>query len=376
VANDKVISDKQQATGSSSGSSLMAKLLAKHGQQTKALKRGEQVQGKITKLSKQEILLDINAKSEALVLERDKNILNNLLSSLRVGDAVTAVILSPESDTGQPIVTLRRFIEERNWLKYEKLQKENKLIEVTITDITKGGLVVQTPEGLSAFLPQSHMAPGGQPQAGKKISVYLLELNRSDNRLIVTQKETLSDEDFKALVKDIKSGQKIDATIVNLTSFGVFVTIPVNDEKHIDGLIHISEVAWDKVDDLASLFTVGQTVSAQVIGTDLKAKRIDLSLKRLTEDPFAKISEKYPVETKVKGTVARVEGGNVYVTIENSSAGSGQGSIEGIIRKEKVPPGTTYEEGQSVNVTISEIDTKRHRILLSPVLLEKPIGYR
>lgn len=357
-----------KSSSNASGMSAMAQLLARHGQQTKALKRGESVEGKITKLTKQEILLDIDAKSEALVLERDKNLLNNLLSSLTVGDIVAATILSPESDAGQPIVSLRRFIEERNWINYEKLQKENKQIEVTITDITKGGLVVQTPEGLSAFLPQSHMAPGGQPQVGKKISVYLLELNRSDNRLIVTQKETLSDEDFKALIKDIKVGQKIDATIVNLTPFGLFLTVPITNEKHIDGLIHISEISWEKVDDLASQYTVGQTVSAQIIGTDLKAKRVDLSLKRLTEDPFAKFSEKYPPETKVKGTVARVEDGNVYVTIDEG--------IEGVIRKEKVPPGTTYETGQSVNVTISEIDTRRHRILLSPVLLEKPIGYR
>lgn len=361
----------------------MAQLLAKHGQQTKALKRGEPVDGTITKLTKQEILLDINAKSEALVLERDKNMLNNLLSSLKVGDTVTATILSPESETGQPIVSLRRFLEERTWREYERLQKENKQIEVTITDITKGGLVVQTPEGLSAFLPQSHMASTSQPQVGKKLPVYLLELNRTDNRLIVTQKETLSDEDFKALTKAIKIGQKIDTTIVNVTPFGLFLTVPLSEEKHLDGLIHISEVAWEKVDDLGSLYTVGQTVSAQVIGTDIKAKRVDLSLKRLTEDPFTMISEKYPLETKVKGTVTRLEDGNVYVTIEDSSTGSlhsggqaGQGAIEGIIRKEKVPPGTTYEKGQSVNVTISEIDTRRHRILLSPVLLEKPIGYR
>jgi small subunit ribosomal protein S1 len=353
---------------SDSPMSAMAQLMAKHGQQTKSIKRGESVEGKITKVTKQEILMDINAKSEALVLERDRNLLNNLLSVIKEGDTVTATILSPESDTGQPIVSLRRFMEDRNWQMYENLQKENTLIEVTVTDVTKGGLVIQTQEGLSGFLPQSHMAQGIQSQAGKKLNVYLLELNRSDNRIIVTQKETISDEDFKAMTKDMKAGKKIDVTIVNITPFGLFVTVPLNESKNMDGLIHISEVSWDKVDDLAALFTAGQTVSAQVIGTDAKAKRIDLSIKRLTEDPFAKLSEKYPPESKVKGTVSRVEDGNVYITIEEG--------IEGVIRKEKVPMNTTYEEGQSVNVTVSEIDIRRHRILLSPVLLEKPIGYR
>lgn len=365
------------SSNNSSSGSLMAQLMAKHGQQTKSLKRGESVEGKITKLTKNEILMDINAKSEALVLERDKNLLNNLLSSLKVGDTVTAFILSPESDTGQPIVSLRRFLDDRIWEQYEKLQKENTLISVTVTEVTKGGLVIQTQEGMNGFLPQSHMTPGQQPHAGQKISVYLLELNRGDNRLIVTQKETLTDEDFKALTKAFKPGEKIAATIVNITPFGLFLTIPssetAEDARNLDGLIHISEVAWEKVDDLQSLYTVGQTVTAQVIGIDMKAKRIDLSLKRMTEDPFAKLSEKYPVDTKVKGTVARIEDGNVYITIPSVDAGH---ALEGVIRKEKVPMGTTYAVGQAVNVTISEIDTRRHRILLSPVLLEKPIGYR
>jgi small subunit ribosomal protein S1 len=357
--------------------SAMAALMAKHGQQTKSLKRGESVEGKITKLTKNEVLMDINAKSEALVLERDKNLLNNLLSSLKVGDTVSATILSPESDSGQPIVSLRRFLENRTWEQYEKLQKENTSVPVTVTEVTRGGLVIRTQEGMNGFLPQSHMAPGQQPQPGQTLPVFLLELNRGDNRLIVTQKETLSDEDFKALTKRFKPGEKIDATIVNITAFGLFLTLPVSDTaegaRNLDGLIHISEVSWEKVDDLSALFTVGQTVTAQVIGVDMKAKRIDLSLKRLTEDPFAKLSEKYPVDTKLKGTVARIEDGNVYITIPSLDSGQ---ALEGVIRKEKVPMGTTYAEGQAVNVTISEIDTRRHRILLSPVLLEKPIGYR
>jgi small subunit ribosomal protein S1 len=349
----------------------MAKLMAKHAGKTKALKKGESIEGKLTKVSKQEILMDVHGKSEALVIEREKNILNSMLSSLKVGDTVTATIISPESETGQPIVSIRRFMEERNWKKFGELQKGNKSIEVTVTDVTKGGLVVQTQEGLHGFLPQSHMAPGLSAQPGAKISVYLLELNRPDNKLIVTQKETLTDEDFKTLTKDLKTGQKIDSNVVSITPFGLFISLPTSGNekvKQLDGLIHISEVSWDKVDDLQALFTVGQEVSAQIIGIDVKSKRVDLSIKRLTEDPFAKISEMYPVDSRAKGIVTKLEDGNVYVTID--------GTIEGIIRKEKVPMNTNYEVGQPINVTIAEIDTRRHRILLAPVLLEKPIGYR
>lgn len=352
--------------------SAMAQLMAKHAAKTKPLKKGESVEGKLTKVSKGEILMDVSGKSEALVIERDKNILNSMLSSLKVGDTVTATIISPESESGQPIVSIRRFMEERNWKRFEELQKENKTIDVTVTDVTKGGLVVQTKEGLNGFLPQSHMTPGLSAQQGDTLSVFLLELNRPDNKLIVTQKETITDEDFKELTKNLKVGQKIESNIVSITPFGLFISLPTSEtsssSKQIDGLIHISEISWDKVEDLPSLFSVGQEVSAQVIGIDVKAKRVDLSIKRLTEDPFTKISEMYPVDSRAKGIVAKIEDGNVYVTID--------GTIEGVIRKEKVPMNTEYEVGQPINVTIAEIDTKRHRILLAPVLLEKPIGYR
>lgn len=349
----------------------MAQLMAKHAGETKGLKKGETIDGKLTKVTKGEILMDVHGKSEALVIERDKNVLNAMLSVLHVGDTVTATIISAESETGQPIVSVRRFMEERNWKKFEELQKENTAIEVTVTDVTKGGLVIQTIEGLNGFLPQSHMSPGLSAQPGEKISVYLLELNRPDNKLIVTQKETITDEDFKGLTKAFKVGQTLDSNIVSITPFGLFISLPTtgsDSTKQIDGLIHISEISWDKVEDLPSLFSVGQDVSAQIIGIDVKSKRVDLSIKRLTEDPFTKISEMYPVDSRAKGVISKIEDGNVHVTID--------GTIEGVIRKEKVPMNTDYEVGQAINVTVSEIDTRRHRILLAPVLLEKPIGYR
>ncbi len=160
--------------------SAMAALLAKHGQQTKSIKKGESITGKLTKLTKNEVLMDINAKSEALVLERDKNILNNMLATLKVGDTVTAIIISPESESGQPVVTIRKYMEEGVWKKFEALQKENKKIDVMVNEVTKGGLVIVTDEGLNGFLPQSHMAQGQQPQAGKKIGVYLFSIPFDD----------------------------------------------------------------------------------------------------------------------------------------------------------------------------------------------------
>lgn len=348
----------------------MAQLLAKQKTHVAPLRRGEAVTGKITKLTKGEILVDVNAKSEAVVLERDKKLLNRMLSSIKLGDEVTVTVLNPESDTGSPLVSLRRFIEENAWQELTALQKKGEQLDITVLEVTKGGYVVGIENGLAGFLPFSHASyrEGQQLAVGTKIQATLLEMTREDNKIIFSQKSTFTDEEFAAVMKRFPRGQKMSSTIANVAPFGIFVLIPINDKKTIDGLIHISEVAWEKVDDLASLYKSGDTVEAVVIGYDKDAKRIDLSVKQLTADPFEETMKQFPVDKKTSGTVAKVSDGNVYVTLAEG--------IEGVIRKEKVPPTVTYTEGQSVNVTVSDIDKRRHRIELVPVLLEKPIGYR
>lgn len=354
-------------------SSVMAKLLASYKSPFTSLQRGEQVQGKVTKVTRNEILVDVNAKSEALVIEKDRRIHNVLMAILKVGDSVTATVINPESEAGIPLVSLRRFVEDKAWDHLASLQKDHKTLEVMVTDVTKGGYVVSTDEGLSGFLPNSHMAMGGNTLTpGARLMVSVLELQRTDNKLIFTQKTTLSREDFDKLASKYPNGHKLSATIASIAPFGIFVALPVTREKGesitLDGLIHISEVAWDKTTDISEKHAVGDTVEAVVIGRDNDARRIDLSIKRLTSDPFTEIAKQYPVDRKLQAPVTRHVSGTVHVDL-------GDG-VEGIIPKEKVPPNTSYEVGQTVSVTVSEVDTKRHKIYLSPVLLEKPLGYR
>jgi small subunit ribosomal protein S1 len=243
---------------------------------------------------------------------------------------------------------------------------------VTVMESTKGGYVTRTSEGLTAFLPNSHISfAQGTPTVGQKINVYLYELNKADDKIVVSQRTALSDADFEEVKKSLKAEQKLTGTVVNTTTFGLFLSIPVTlaaGEIHIDGLVHISEIAWERSEDVSSLYTPGQSLEVVVLGFDNDAKRVDLSIKRLSADPFEAVSKRFPVESKATGTVSRLSGGNVFLDL-------GEGA-EGIIRKEKVPPTVTYTEGQSVNVTVTDIDAKRHRIYVSPVLLEKPLMYR
>lgn len=352
----------------------MAALLAKKSAAPAGHKKGALVEGTITKLTRSEVLVNINGKTEAVVLEKDRQLLNNMLTLLKEGDKVTVSILNPESDNGNSVVSLRRFMDEIAWNKLHALVKSQEQLEVMVLDVTKGGYLVRLPNGMNGFLPFSHVASGAtaQPSTGKTINAFVLDLKKEDNRIIVSQKQLLSDEEFAAAKKQYKMGEKISVTITAVTTFGIFFALPFTtgkkEEKVVEGLVHSSHVSWERGTDFSSQFQPGATIDVKVIGFDDEAKRIDLSIKRLSEDPFDATVKKYPVDTKVKGTVTKIFGGNIHVQLEEG--------VEGVVRKEKVPPTTKYEVGQPITVLVSGIDSKYRTINLSPVLLEKPMGYR
>lgn len=353
--------------------SAMAQLLASHKSKFVSLVKGESVKAKITKLNSSEILVDAGAKTEAVVLEKDKRILRTILGLFKVGDIVEVNVLNPESDLGQPIVSLRRYLSGMAWEKLEKLQKSKEQIEVTITEITKAGYLVATAFGVSGFLPHSHASLSQQEASvGQKISVSVFELNKKDNKIIFSQKNALSAEDFAALTTKHKVGEKVKATVLNVTPFGLFVALPFGEkDATIEGFIHISEAAWEKVEELGSTYATGQEIEAVITRFDSETQRINLSIKRLTTDPFEALLEKFPIDAKVTGIVSKVDDAGVSVTLTKDGE-----EIEGLIKKEKVPPTTTYTVGQSLSVLVSEHDKRRHKITLAPVLLEKPMGYR
>lgn len=374
----KVTGGKQNAklTNSSLNSQhamTMAELLQKQKTQFVSLKKGEAIKGKVTKLTSSEILLDINAKAEAVVLEKEKKLLRQLLHILQIGDEVTATVLNPESEFGYTVVSLRRFLEDILWDKALKLYTAQEKTTVTVRENTKGGFIVEMSDGLIGFLPNSHISIGQNQQlTGKVIEVVIVELDKNTKKIVVSQKAVSGDEDLRKAKAKLKVNDTITVKVVNITSFGVFVSVPLGGDIFIDGLIHISEISWNKLDDISGMFTQGQELEAVVLGFDNQAKRVELSLKRLTADPFEKIAHAFPIDKKVTATVREVTDQGVLLDLGSVE----QIAVEGMIKKDKVPPGTTYAVNQSVTATVSQIDAKKRRILLVPVLKEKPIGYR
>ncbi len=360
----------QNSKNNPARSSSMAQLMAAHKSPFVTLRKGDSVKGIITKLSPSEILVDIHAKTDALVLEKDKRIARNLISILKVGDTVVASVLNPESDMGYPVISLRRFLDDIVWEKLAKFVKEQKSVRVNVSGTTRGGFLVSFEDGIAGFLPNSQAVFIQNPEdlVGENIDVFVIELNRPSRKIIVSQKKMINKEEFEKIVKKTKIGQKINTTIATITPFGMFTTIVLPDGGSVDGLVHISEISWEKIDKLDDKFTVGQRIEAEVLAIDNDNKRLDLSVKRLMADPFEKLIEGISLEAQVKGKVKQITSAGLLVTVKDG--------IEGLIRKEKIPPTVSYEVGQEITATVSQIDKKRRRIILTPVLKEKPIGYR
>ena len=338
--------------------------------------KGDMLSGIITKLTSSEILIDINAKTDAVVLEKERNILNKILSSYKVGDKVQVQVLNPESDFGYPVVSLRRSVGDITWDRLSVLQKEQTPVEVTLDMATKGGFLATTADGISGFLPNSHTSSLQNPQGliGSKIKVVVLELNRELNKIIFSQKQVMGPADFQKLIKNLKIGQKIDAVVSNVAPFGVFLSIPVDDNtpqgagKLAEGFVHISETSWENVENLNDNFKIGDKITGIVIGFDKESRRVNLSLKRLSADPFEKKMDELTIDKKLTAKVTRIISSGVLLDLGNN--------ITGLIKKEKIPVKITYKEGQEVDVTVSLVDKKRHRVEVTPILTAKPIGYR
>ena len=349
----------------------MAELMASQSSSPVTFHKGDIVEGKITKITSSEIRVDINAKAEAVVLEKDNKIMRSLLQSFKLGDTVSVQILNIESEMGYPVVSLRRFLNNRLWGKIADLQKNKTVVEVTVNDSIKGGLLVSTNDGVSGFLPNSQISfaksNDESPQVGSKIKAIIIEADRNTTKIIFSQSQSVTSADFINSAKKIKTGTRVSTTITNVTLYGLFVSIP-QAEGAIDGFIHVSEVSWERVLDINSQFTAGDTLDAEVTGFDQEARRVNLSIKKLKTDPFDEKIKEFPVDKKVTGKVLEVRPHGAVVDL-----GSG---LQGSIKKDKIPPTMSLKIGDSIEMTVSNVDAKRRRIELTPVLKEKPLTYR
>jgi len=362
--------------------SVMDKLMEGASAFPGALKKGQKVEGVVSSIGKKMVLVDIGAKTEGVVTGEDLVEAYDVLADLKVGDRTEAYVKFPENDQGQIILSLKQAADENRWSRFKKLMEEEKEVEVTGVEVNKGGMVVKVGE-IRGFVPTSQFGEkflGNMEELlNKTFKVRVIEVDKDQNRLIFSEKMV---SDSESLAKKgealelVTVGDKLEGTVSGIMPFGVFVTVnvPMKDKEkegemaRVEGLIHISEISWEKVEDPNEMFKVGKDVKVQVIGIDKGAGKLNLSIKQMTDDPWKEIEKNYAVGTKHTGKVVRIAPYGIFVNFEKG--------VDGLIHISKKPADKEFAMGDKVEAFVEMIDVKARRMSLGVVLTEVPVAYK
>ena len=321
-------------------------------------KEGEIVKGKIVKVTPQEVYVDIGAKSEGVsprVEFKDPNI--------EPGQEVYVYVESIDGRDGRTIVSKHKADFLMAWDRIKEAYQNNETIDAKVLRQVKGGLIVDI-FGVDAFLPGSQIdikkVKSIPSFVGKNIKVKVIKLNRARKNIVVSRKEVIEEEMEKnrQVLLSIKPGDIIEGTVKTITDFGAFVDI-----GGIDGLIHISDLSWYKIDHPSRVVSPGERVKVKVLEVDPENFKLSLSLKHLTPHPWESVKKKYPIGSKVTGIVKKVVDYGAFVELEPG--------IEGLVHISemtwgKLPdkPSDIVSEGDRVEVVVLNVDVEKQRISL------------
>jgi small subunit ribosomal protein S1 len=364
----------------------MEELLAEENAEIRSLRHGDVVEGTVVRIDRDEILVDIGAKSEGVVSNRELYGRHaDGQPQLNVGDTVLVYVLQPESPEGHAVLSLRRAGLERKWRAMQELYEAGTIIEAPVIDHNKGGLIVDC--GIRGFVPISQIvdfprrpqndqprdaaqeiAEKLQPYVGRKLRLKILEVNRKANRLILSEKVALYEERREKrdeLFSSLQVGQRVSGTVRSIAPFGVFV-----DLGGIDGLVHKTELSWNKVNNPEAGYKVGDRVEAEVIDINHERGRISLSIRRLQPDPWQAAVADLKVGDIVEGTVTKLVNFGAFVRVRDG--------LEGLIHISELShqrvshPGEVVHEGQQLRMKVVSLDSERHRLGLSLKQAEEP----
>ena len=362
----------------------MAELMESPDNEVKSLKHGDVVEGTVVRIDPDEILVDFGGKSEGVVSNRE--LMNRrgprdgdeARPEIQVGNEVLVYVLQPESPEGHAVLSLRRAGLERKWRAMQERFDAGEIVEARVIDHNKGGLIVDL--GVRGFVPISQIvdfprrprdeqprdaaqeiAEKLQPFVGRTLRLKILEVNRKANRLILSEKVALYEERREKrdeLFSSLETGQRVTGVVRSIAPFGVFV-----DLGGIDGLVHKSELSWNKVNNPETAYQIGDEVEAEVIDINHERGRISLSIRRLQPDPWQESVAKYKIGDVIDGTVTKLVNFGAFVRVEEG--------LEGLIHISELShqrvahPGDVVQEGQEVKLRIISLDSERHRLGLS-----------
>jgi small subunit ribosomal protein S1 len=342
----------------------MDELLA--SEEIKQIKSGDVVEGVVTSVHKHEVWIDLGPSGVGVVMRREIG----HGQQLEQGQTVVTSVVDPELDEGYALLSMRRAAKDRGWDELQRAFDDQEILEVVPYDANRGGLLIEL-EGIRGFLPVSQLAAGHYPRVSgadkdeilqklnqlvnQTLRVRILDLSRKDNKLIFSEKEAVKD-DMQARFAKLKVGDVVEGVVTGVIDFGAFVNV-----DGIEGLIHISEISWERVEDPRDYVKTGQTVKAKIIAID--KDRLSLSLKQMSEDPWLHEVKAFKKGEIVEGKVTRITPFGAFVQLSPS--------VEALVHvsemsdDEGVDPEKIFQLNEKKKFKVLDIDTEGRKIALS-----------
>lgn len=339
--------------------------LAAIDQTIKYFNDGDIVEGIIVKVDRDEVLLDIGYKTEGVIPSRELSIKHDVdpTQVVSVGDAVEALVLQKEDKEGRLILSKKRAQYERAWGTIEKIKNEDGVVEGSVIEVVKGGLIVDI--GLRGFLPASlvemRRVRDLQPYIGKTLEAKIIELDKNRNNVVLSRRAWLEQTQSAVrhtFLNQLAKGQIRNGVVSSIVNFGAFV-----DLGGVDGLVHVSELSWKHIDHPSEVVEVGQEVTVEVLEVDMDRERVSLSLKSTQEDPWQHFARTHAISQVVPGKVTKLVPFGAFVRVEEG--------IEGLVHISELAerhielPEQIVQVNDDIFVKVIDIDLERRRISLS-----------
>jgi small subunit ribosomal protein S1 len=333
---------------------------------------GEDIKGTVLDIGTNAMYIDLGPIGTGIVLGEELHDGFGTIKTLKKGDEVTATVITTNTEDGYIELSLKQASEDKVWEDLLAKQASEEPVDVKIIDANKGGLLIII-NGISGFLPVSQLAYDHYPRVdggdktkilgrlkeytGEIFRVAIINVNREENKLIVSEKAARKSEELN-LVNSYQKGDTVEGEVTGVVDFGVFVKFGKNGQK-LEGLVHISELSWQLVENPRDLYKEGDKVKAQVI--EIVNGKVSLSIKALTEDPWTKITEKFSVDQIIDGQVARMNHFGIFVQLDEE--------VRGLIHNSEIeknkPKYTSLKEGTSAKFKVLSVDAQEHRISLA-----------
>ena len=359
----------------------MADLLARAQKKNQKFEKGQRVEATLLSKNPGNLIFDIGGKSEGIVKEKGYTDAKEYIEGLKVGDKVMVTILVPETRDGITILGLKDAMKDVSWIKLEEARKTGDAVPVLGKGVSAPGFVVDV-YGIEGFIPTSQLgheiAKNPQELVGKYFKAKVMEVDKSNNKVVLSEKEISEAGDIaltKEALKTIKEGEIYDGVVTTVATFGAFVKLELKvkgkgQEKEqkagVEGLVHVSELSFSRVNLPSDVVKVGDKVQVKVLASH--DGKLALSMKQALKDPWADVDKKFKAEDKVTGKVVRVSDFGYFVELVPG--------VEGLIHITQVPPSMKINVGDTVKCTIEEVNAKDKRIALGLVLTSIPLGYK